>query len=173
MPLVRRVAFIFFGLCLAINLIPAAWMFLNQSGVVFPGSHVYMIANGAFAGVAHFVLTVILALFGIFGLGMLIAGVRTSKISIKADKDGLTTTKGGHQRLTPWSSIADISWRPGAMGQFVYRVKSNVSPYFIFWPAGPHLTRAFPPGEGAVPIGADELAALVAARSGKPIEVRR
>lgn len=41
----------------------------------------------------------------------------------------------------------------------------------ITWPTAPRYLAAATPSEGAMPIGADELAALVAARIGRPIRV--
>jgi hypothetical protein len=173
-PLSKRLAFISFGLCLAVNLAPDAWILLHLFGAMLPGVQSHFLADGVFAATMHFVLAVIFAMIGLIGLAVVFTGLRGgTTVRIRADQSGLARSSGQLQDELAWSSILGISWEPDAGERLTYVVKSNVSPYFIFWPAGPHLTRAVPPGDDAVPIGADELAALVAARIGKPIEVRR
>lgn len=71
-----------------------------------------------------------------------------------------------------WPSLQDISRGTDGWGQFAYLVKSDVPTIQITWPAGPQVTSASPPSDGAMPIRAGELAALVAARIGLPNRIR-
>ena len=171
-PLGRRLLLIFIGLCLAFNLVPGVWTLLQQFGLLLPGFHPQLLSENVFTIIGRFVLAFTLGLIGLIGLGLAYGGMIAATVRIRADKDGLTTGSGRRQQLMPWSSVQDISWGPGRRGQFAYLVKSDVPTFQISWPAGPQVASASPPSDGAVPIGADELAALVAARIGKPIRVR-
>lgn len=71
-----------------------------------------------------------------------------------------------------WSSVQEISWGAGRDGQPAYLVKGTDPTLPISWPSGAQSANAGPPGGDALPIGADELAALVAARISKRIRVR-
>ena len=71
-----------------------------------------------------------------------------------------------------WARIQDISWGTGSRGQLSYLVKTDVPAVQASWPVGSEAPSVGPSGDGALPIGADELAALVAAKIGKPIRVR-
>jgi hypothetical protein len=170
-PLLRRLTLIALGLCLGINLVPCAWVFSQMVGLYLPGSHPQFISDTPATFIVRVFLTLSLTLVGVIGLGLALGGVIARTGRIRADKDGLTTGSGRFQRLMAWSSVQEISWQPGGKGQFTYAVKSDAQTTQISWPAGPEATSAIPPSDGAVPIGADELAALVAARIGKPIQV--
>lgn len=171
-PLVWRLLMIFIGLCLAVNLVPGVWLLLMQFALLLPGFHPQLLSDDVFAIMGRYALAFALGMVGLIGLGLVYGGVIAATAHIRADKDGLTTGSGRRQQLMPWSSVQDISWGPGRRGQFAYLVKSDVPTFQISWPAGPQVASASPPSDGAVPIGADELAALVAARIGKPIRVR-
>jgi hypothetical protein len=172
-PLVSRVTFLAFGSCLAVNLVPAAWILLRQLGALLPGFQAQILANGAIADIVDYTLAFLFAAIGMIGLALVYAGLRAATVRIQADKNGLTSATGPLQESLAWSSILSISWGRGAGERLAYLVKSDVPNVQISWPVGPHLARAVPPADGAVPIGPDELAALVAARIGKPIEVGR
>jgi hypothetical protein len=175
-PLIRRLVISSMGLCLAVNLIPVAWMLLLllQFGLSLFGVHPQPLADDAFATLGRFVLAFTLSICGVIGVGLVYGGVIAATARIRADQDGLTmsTGSGRRQQLLAWSSLQDISWGPGGSGQFAYLVTSDLPTVQIAWPSGPEVASASLPGDGAVPIGADELAALVAARIGKPIQVR-
>jgi hypothetical protein len=160
------------GLCLAVNVIPGAWLLLLQLSFALPGYHPQLVSEGYFATMGGFLLDFALGACGMIGLRLVYEGVGTATDRIRADKDGLATSSGQRQRLMLWSRVQDISWGPGVRGQYAYLVTSDLPNLQMSWPAGPQVASAGPPGDGAVPIGADELAALAAARIGKPIRVR-
>ncbi|HEV2235553.1 MAG TPA: hypothetical protein VGR57_02730, partial [Ktedonobacterales bacterium] len=87
-------------------------------------------------------------------------------------RDGLTTARGRRRQSLAWSSIQRISWVPGANGQAIYMIQGDLPTLHISWPAGLQDVITDRQGGGAVPIGADELAALVAAHIGTPIQIR-
>jgi hypothetical protein len=92
---------------------------------------------------------------------------------IRVDRDGLTVISGRRLQLMAWSSVQEIWWGAGRRGKFSYLVKSDVPTFQIRWTAGPQAAHAAsPPEDGSVPIGPDELAALVAARCGQVIRLR-
>lgn len=171
-PQLRRLALICIGLCLAFNLIPSVLTLLLSFGLSLPGSHPQFLSDGVYTFMGRFVLGFVLALVGLVGLAMAYGGMIVTTFRIRADKDGLTTGSGRRQQIMAWSSVQDISWGSGGRGQFTYLVKSDVPTFQISWSAGPQAANVNPPGNGAIPIGGDELAALVAARIGKPIRVR-
>jgi hypothetical protein len=172
-PLVRRLGVLFAGLSLAVNLVEAAYIFLLQFGAMPPGFQSQIHAEDIFANLVHFVLAIIFAMIGVLGLALLYAGLRATAVRVQADKDGLKSTSGTHQQLLVWSSILSISWGPGGGERLAYHVQSDTPYVQISWPAGSRIASVDLPGDGALPIGPDELAALVAARIGKPIEVGR
>lgn len=141
-------------------------------GLSLPGYHPEILSDGVFTYMMRFVLGFALAMFGLIGLALVYSGMIAATIAIRADKDGLTTGRGRRQQLMVWSSVQDISWGLVGRGQFAYLVNSDVPTIQFSWPAGPQVARATLPSDGAMPIGADELAALVAARIGKPVQVR-
>jgi len=169
-PLTRLLLFII-GLFLAFNLIPGAWALFMLFTPFLPGHETQLLSESAFAMLGRYLLAFALAIFGVIGLGLAFVGARAATTSIRADKDGLTTRTGPSEQLMAWSSVQDISWGLGAGGKFAYLVKSDVPTLQISWVAGLQPS-AIPPSDGAIPIGPDELAALVAARTGKSIRVR-
>lgn len=171
-PLLRRLTLIFIGLCLAVNLVPGVWALLLLFGLSLPGYHPQLLFDGVFAFMGRFALAFILAMFGLIGLALIYGGMIAATVRIQADKDGLKTGSGRREQMMVWSSVQDISWGPGVRGQFAYQVESDAPTFQITWPADPQLASAGPPSDGAMPIGADELAALVATRINKPIRVR-
>lgn len=171
-PPLTRLLVILLGLCLAFNLIPGAWVLFLQFAPFQPGNQSQILSDGVFTFMGRFALAFALAGLGLVGLGLAYGGARAATVSIRADKDGLTTGSGQRQQLMAWSSVQDISWGSGPRGQFAYLVKSDMPTFQISWPSGSQVTSTIPPSDGAMPIGADELAALVAARIGKPIRVR-
>jgi hypothetical protein len=171
-PAFRRLGFIALGFCLGINLIPCAWVALQMFGFYLPGTHLQVMDDVPATFIVRVILTVTLALFGIMGLGVALGGMIAGTGQVRASEEGLATENGRLKRLIPWSSIQDISWGAGSRGQFSYLVKTDVPTIQASWPAGSHAANVGPLGGGALPIGADELAALVAARIGKPVRVR-
>ena len=172
-PPLSRLALVLVGACLAVNLAPGVWALLLSFGVYLPGYHPQLLADGVFASLGRYVLAVILAMCGVIGLALLYSATMMATTRIRADKDGLTTGRGRRQRLMAWSSVRDISWGPSGRRRFTYLVTSDPLVLPISWPAGPQGESERTPTDGAVPIGADELAALVAARINNPIRVAR
>ncbi|HEY7019853.1 MAG TPA: hypothetical protein VH349_01975 [Ktedonobacterales bacterium] len=171
-PALSRLAQALLGACLAINLAPGVWALLVSFGLYLPGYHPQLLADGVFASLGRYLLAVILGMCGVIGLALLYSATMMAATRIRADKDGLTTGRGRRQRLMAWSSVRDISWGAGGRGRFTYLVTSDPLVLPISWPAGPQGESERMPTDGAAPIGADELAALVAARINKPIRVR-
>jgi hypothetical protein len=171
-PAFSRLAQAFLGACLAINLAPGIWALLISFGLYWPGYQAQLLANGVFAALERYLLAVILGMCGVIGLALLYSATMMATTRIRADKDGLTTVRRRRQRLMAWSSVRDISWGAGGKGRFTYLVTSDPLVLPIFWPAGPQGESERTPTDGAAPIRADELAALVAARINKPIRVR-
>lgn len=171
-PPVRRLGFIALGICLSFNLIPCAWVALQMFGLYLPGAHPQVIGDAPTTFIVRVILTLILALAGVMGLGLALGGMIAGPGRVRASEKGLATENGRLKRLIPWSSIQDISWGAGSRGRFSYLVKTDVSTIQASWPAGSRPANVIPPDDGALPIGADELAALVAARIGKPVRVR-
>jgi hypothetical protein len=172
MPPLRRLAFMLIGLCLAVNLVAGAWALLRQFASTLPGFQTQLLSEGGYTDFGHFMLALVLGGFGLLGLRLVYTAVILAINHIRADRDGLTTGNGRRERLVAWSSVRDISWGPGRRGQFAYLVATDVPTVQISWPAGSQAVEAIPPSDGSLPIGGDELAALVAARIGKPIRVR-
>lgn len=171
-PLLRRLLTTALGLCLAVNVVPGAWVLLQQLALALPGYHPQLLSDDPFTFMGRYMLAFVLGAFGIAGLGVAYAGTMGATSHIRADKDGLTTAFARRERLMPWSSVQDISWGAGRRGRFAYLVKSDVPTFLISWFADPQTADTTPPSDGAMPIGPDELAALVAAHTGKPIRVR-
>ena len=171
-PAFRRLGFIALGLCLGINLIPCAWVALQMFGLYLPGTHPQVIADAPTTFIVRVILTFTLALFGVMGLGVALGGMIAGTGRVRASEEGLATENGRLKRLIPWSSIQDISWGAGSRGQFSYLVKTDVPTIQASWPADSQAAHVIPPDGGALPIGAHELAALVAAQIGKPIRIR-
>lgn len=170
-PLLRRLLLIFIGLCLAFNLVPGAWMLILQLAPFLPDYHSEFLTDDIFTFMGRFALALVLGIFGAMGLGLAFQGARAATISIRADKHGLRTGIGPREQLIVWSRVQDISWGPGGSGQFASLVKSDVPTFQITWPAGPQVASTSPPSNDAIPIGADELAALVEPQIGKSIRV--
>ncbi|HEU5348671.1 MAG TPA: hypothetical protein VFU63_08670 [Ktedonobacterales bacterium] len=173
----RRVALIALGLSFAISLVPAVLLLLLALlalGVALPGYQPQILHGdgGDFTVMGRFGLAMVHGLVGIVGVGLVYGGAIAARVRIRANQDGLAIIAGPHERVMAWSSVQEISWGTGRYGQSAYLVKGNDPTLQISWPAGPHVTSASLPGDGTVPIGADELAALVAARISKPIRVR-
>lgn len=171
LPALRRIFLIFIGLFLAFNVVPGAWALFMLFTPFLPGHETQLLSESAFTMLGRYMLAFVLAIFGLIGLGLAFVGTRAATTRIRADKDGLTTRTGPSEQLMAWSSVQDISWGLGVGGKFAYLVKSDVPSFQISWVAGPQPS-VIPPSDGAIPIGPDELAALVAARTGKPIRVR-
>lgn len=175
-PGLRRLWFILVGLILVVNLASGAylllWMFYLQITFIVPSLHPQLTGD-PFPGIGQFFLAFFLIGFGMMGLALVYAGTIAATAQIQATKDGLSLVGGRRERLIPWPGVLDISWGRGAGGQTAYLVKSDVPTVQISWPAGIQTASELPPRDGALPIGPDELAALVAARTGKPISVRR
>jgi hypothetical protein len=171
-PARTRLALAVVGVCLAVNLAPALWALLLLFGLFLPGYHPQSFTDSAFVSRGRYVLACFLGMCGVIGLALLYSATMMATIRIRADKDGLTTGRGRRQRLMVWSSVRDISWGVAGRGRFTYRVASDVPTLEISWPGGPQGGPKRAPTDGAVPIGGDELAALVAARINKPIRVR-
>ncbi len=68
--------------------------------------------------------------------------------------------------------MREVVWSPrGLGGAPVYTMLTDNPIEAISWPTSPRYLVAAAPANGAAPIGPDELAALVAARTGGPIRV--
>lgn len=173
-PLGRRVMLIALGLGFAINLVPAVLLALLAISAALPGFQppIPIGDGGDFASIGRVVLAIVHGLLGILGVGLVYGGAITATARIQADHDGLAIITGPRKRVMPWSSVQEISWGAGRDGQPSYLVKGNDPTLQISWLSGAQPARADVPGDGAMPIGADELAALVAARIGLPIRVR-
>lgn len=171
-PLLMRLLTTAFGLCLSVNVVPVVWVLLQQLSLALPGYHPQILSDGPFTFMGRYILAFVLGAFGVAGLGVAYAGTMGATTCIRADKGGLTTNFARRERLIVWSSIQEVSWGAGAKGRFTYRVKSDMPASQLSWPASPQAPDTIPPSDGAMPIGPDELAALVAARIGKPIRVR-
>lgn len=176
-PWLRRLWFVLVGLCLAINLAPGIYVMfdfvLQWILLLLPGFHFPRAFSVMELDVGKLMLAVILAALGMMGTALVYVGVAIATVRIRANQDGLSTYFGRHERLIPWSSARDISWGTSAGWQTGYLVKSDVPGVQISWPAGIQTASVLPSRDGALPIGPDELAALVAARIGKPISVRQ
>lgn len=168
----RRLGLIILGVCLSFNLIPCAWVCLQLFGIYLPGFHPQFTADAPTTYIVRIFLTMTLALTVLIGLGLALGALTARTGRVRTSTDGLTTENGKLKRLIPWSSIQDISWGAGSGGQFSYLVKTDVPTIQASWPAGSQAANISPPDDGALPVGADELAALVAAQIGKPILVR-
>lgn len=162
------------GLGFAINLVPAVLLALLAISAALPGFQppIPIGDGGDFASIGRVVLAIVHGLLGILGVGLVYGGAITATARIQADHDGLAIITGPRKRVMPWSSVQEISWGAGRDGQPSYLVKGNDPTLQISWLSGAQPARADVPGDGAMPIGADELAALVAARIGLPIRVR-
>jgi hypothetical protein len=165
------------GVCLAVNLIPGGWVlwqYVQEAGYTVFGAQPPPLFEDVFVNATgSLVLAPLLGLFGAVGVGLVYgAAIAGGATRIRADRDGLTRDRGRRQLMLLWSSVQDISWGAGRRGQFAYLVKGDVPTSVISWPAGPQPASARPPEDGAMPIGGDELAALVAAQSGQQIRVR-
>jgi hypothetical protein len=167
-PLLRRLVGIGLGVCLLVNLLPALWVLLPA---LF-GSSFQPVSENASPSIGTFVLAGTLALFGVMGAGLAYSAATTGTLRIQADTDGLTIDIGRRREVILWSSIQDISWGAGRTSQFAYLVKGDVPTAMISWSAGLQGASASPPEDGTVPIGGDELAALVASRTGLVLRVR-
>jgi hypothetical protein len=171
-PALRRVVIPAAGLCLAVNLLPGGWG-LAQFGVVLLRTfQPSPLANTPFPSVGQFMLGLVLAGVGFGGLASAYTGATTTAIQVRADAYALSVGRGRTQRRIPWSSMEDISWGTGPGGQASYYVKSSPPIVLITWPTGPRAMDTVPPHDGALSLGPDELAALVAAKLGQPIRVR-
>ncbi len=172
-PLRRRVVLITLGLCFAINLVPSVLLLLLALGVSLPGYQPNMLTgdSGDFTSIGRIGLVIFHVLVGIIGVGLVYSSTIAATVRIRADQRGLTTERGRRQQMIAWSNIQYILWGTWD-GQFRYWVVSNVPTIQASWPAGSQAANVILPDGGALPIGADELAALVAARIGKPIRVR-
>ncbi|HEY7835599.1 MAG TPA: hypothetical protein VIG30_18630, partial [Ktedonobacterales bacterium] len=163
------------GLCVAVNIAPAVYVLLvwllQVAAVILPEFRPHLDFLGLNIGFGQWMLAMFLGMIGLFGLAIAYTVAIRPNTQILADNDGLSTKRGRRERLIPWSSALDISWGQGAEGRTTYVVKSDVPTVEISWPSAIHALNE-PPGDGALPIGADELAALVAAHIGKPIRVR-
>lgn len=172
-PLGRRVRLIVVGLALAVNLIPAELLLLVAFGVALPGLHPQnlYVDSGDFMLIGRSGMVIVHGLAGIIGAGLAYPSMIVASERVRADQSGLTTERGRQQQLIVWSSIQYIMWGSWD-GEFRYWVVSNVPTIQASWPAGSQATNVIPPDGGALPIGAHELAALVAAQIGKPIRIR-
>lgn len=171
-PLRRRLALVALGVCFVPNLIPAVLMMMLALGIALPGYHSQFSYEGDFTVLGRFGLAIVHGILGIVGGALIYGATITAIARIRANKDGLTIITGKRERVMAWSSVQDISWGVGSGGQFSYLVKTDVPTVQASWPAGPQTASGDPTSHGAVPIGADELAALVAAQIDKPIRVR-
>jgi hypothetical protein len=177
-PLVTRLVMMGIGVCLAVNVIPGVWVlwqYVQEAGYTLFGSQPPPTSPDGFVSATGSV--VIASFLGIFGGGAGVgliygAAIACRTTRIRADRDGLTRDRGRRQFMLLWSSIQDISWGAGRRGQFAYLVKGDTPISLISWPAGPQVASSSPPEDDTVPIGGDELAALVAARTGRQIRVR-
>ena len=172
-PLGRRVVLITLGLYLAINLVPGVLLLLLALGVALPGYQPNMLSGdgGDFISIGSIGLVIFHVLIGIIGAGLVYTSTIAATVRISVEQRGLTTERGRRQQMIAWSNIQYIlrgTWG----GQFRYWVVSNVPTIQTSWPAGSQAANVIPPDGGALPIGADELAALVAAQIGKSIRVR-
>jgi hypothetical protein len=155
-PPVSRLVGFFIGVCLAINLLPCGWV-LRQDKSVSMGS---------------FALGCTLGALGLIGAVLAFYAAANGTTRIHADSAGLSRYKGRRRRSIAWSSVEDITWRGSCSRQFFYLVKGEEPTSLISWLAGPPAASAGPPADGSMLIGGDELAALVAARTGQQIHVR-
>jgi hypothetical protein len=171
-PLRRRLALVALGVCFVPNLIPAVLMMMLALDIALPGYHPQFSYEGDFTVLGRFGLAIVHGILGIVGGALIYGASITATARIRANKDGLTIITGKRERVMAWSSVQDIWWGVGSGGQFSYLVKTDVPTVQASWPAGPQTASGDPTSQGAVPIGADELAALVAAQIDKPIRVR-
>ncbi len=171
-PLRRRLLMGALGVCLAVNVVPGVWVLLQQIAIALPGYHPQILSDGPFTFMGRYMLAFVLGAFGIVGLVFVYMSTMGATTRIRADKNGLTMRVARNARLMPWSSVQDISWGAGRGGRYSYIVKSDVPTFPIYWFSDSQATDTTAPSDGAIPIGPDELAALVAARTGKPIGVR-
>ncbi len=171
-PLRRRLLMSALGVCLAVNVVPGVWVLLQQIAIALPGYHPQILSDGSFTFMGRYMLAFVLDAFGVVGLVFVYMSTMGATTRIRADKNGLTMRVARNERLMPWSSVQDISWGAGRRGRFSYIVRGDVPTFPIYWFSDSQATDTTPPSDGAIPIGPDELAALVAARTGKPIRVR-
>lgn len=171
-PLRRRLALVALGVCFVPNLIPAVLMMMLALDIALPGYHPQFSYEGDFTVLGRFGLAIVHGILGLVGGALIYGATITATARIRANTDSLTIITGKRERVMAWSSVQDISWGVDSGGRFSYLVKTNVPTIQTSWPAGPQTASGDPTSHGAVPIGADELAALVAAQIDKPIRVR-
>jgi hypothetical protein len=173
---------------MAINVIPAA-IGLIQAAISFfslnfsminhqlsstdPTGSVFTIFDDAWI----FILGGILGFLGLGGATQLFVALRLNRapaVTIRVDADGLSQLTILKPTLVPWSNIQEIIWTPRGVGDapaYMVRCLSDGGVRQLSWPTSAQYLDSSLMSADARTIGPDELAALVAARIGRPIRV--
>jgi hypothetical protein len=159
-----RLAFAALGAMLLIDGIP--WMLAMAPGA--PGS---LAPDGSprVIGPVGYVVVVPLGLYAILGLVLLLESMSRGATTLRADATGLTVLGPQHRNLA-WDHVDGVQGRVRHSRVVGYSVCDDTDRQTIHWPARPDALRPLPPSADATQVTPDELAALVAQRSGKPIE---
>lgn len=172
------------GLLLAVNLIPGAIAMFQAFGAIFsinpffnqqPPTDPANAVIDVFGGLWDFILGFVLVFLGMGGMAQLVVAlrlIRAPAVTVRVDANGLTRLTAFKPILIPWSTMREVIWTPHGVGSApAYIVRTDDPLQTITWPTSPHyLDPTFMPAD-ARPIGADELAALVAARIGQAIRI--
>lgn len=130
------------------------------------------LAGGSIAFL-NVVWAVLLGVGGLLGCLLVVAAVRKrGLVTIRADARGLSMAGPESSVRLPWNEVASIVYM-SARNRHTYVVRAWGATASVAWPAQVSPSVRVEAEPGTVAVTPDELAAVVAARSGKPVEARR
>jgi hypothetical protein len=121
-------------------------------------------------------LLCLLTVIGFIGVMWVIRALRAQRkpgMTIRVDANGVTWLSGVQKpTFVFWGAIQEVIWTPRGVGDAPsYILRSTDALQIISWPTSPrYIDQTLTPAD-ARPIGSDELAALIAARIGRPMRV--
>jgi hypothetical protein len=115
------------------------------------------------------VLGCVMIPFAVFGLAFIWTGLRFATATIFADARGLTTHARRQQRTLLWELVEQLT--ATRKGDRIVGYTATGSTVEISWPANLVRQHASAHSGDIMPITPDELVALAAARTGKPVSL--
>jgi hypothetical protein len=161
-----RLALAVLGTLLLVNAVPVLL-------VVAPDSVRSLAPNGLLpqvSGALGSALAFLLMLYGLTGLALLLVAQDYASSTVRADAVGVTRRIGKASTSLAWDDIERVSASSRRGRMSAYSVTGNLGRTIISWPAQSSALRALMPAPDAMPVTPEELAALVASRSGKALE---
>lgn len=154
-----------FGLVLTVNALPFLLILTTNLAIILPLPMLPTTPTGM-----NTVLVVVLGFYGVFGVALVGAALRRRPATFRTDAAGISMIRGVIPVVLTWRDVAAIvaRVRRGKIDSFA--VKDSAGKRVFAWPARSTALRIILPAKGAQPITPEELAALVAKRSGHEIE---